>query len=82
MLDAFVVENREEIISRCRAKVATRTERPPATVETAHGVPMFLDQLLDELRDGPSADQEIAKAATRHGHDLLVQGYRLHRARL
>jgi hypothetical protein len=36
---------------------------------------MFLDQLLDELRHGPSADLDITKTATRHGHDLLLQGY-------
>ena len=36
---------------------------------------MFLDQLLDELRHGPSADLDIARTATQHGHDLLVQGY-------
>ena len=36
---------------------------------------MFLDQLLDELRHGPSADGDIAATATEHGHDLLEQGY-------
>jgi hypothetical protein len=36
---------------------------------------MFLDQLLDELRHGPSAAFDITKTATQHGHDLRVQGY-------
>ena len=76
MLDEFIVANRAEIISRCRAKVATRKDPPPASpAEIVRGVPMFLDQLLGELRHGPSADLAIKKTATQHGHDLLVQGY-------
>ena len=75
MLDAVVAANRSEIITRCRAKVATRTEIPPANGKSDYGVPMFLDQLLDELRHGPSVDLNIARTAKQHGHDLLVQGY-------
>lgn len=75
MLHEFVTVNREEIISRCRAKVATRSDPTPTTVEIDHGVPMFLDQLIDELRHGPAVDSDITKTATLHGHDLLVQGY-------
>ena len=75
MLDEFVAANRSEIIGRCRAKVATRTDGLPGSEEIDRGVPMFLDQLLDELRHGPSAGQEIARTATQHGHDLLVRGY-------
>ena len=75
MLDEFVAANRSEIITRCRAKVATRTETPPANGKSDYGVPMFLDQLLDELRHGPSAAPDIVRTATQHGHDLLMQGY-------
>jgi hypothetical protein len=75
MLDEFVIVNRAEIIARCRAKVAARSDPPPTTAEIDHGVPMFLDQLLDELRHGPSADLDITATATQHGHDLLMQGY-------
>ena len=75
MLHEFVTANREEIIRRCRAKVATRVDPTPTIAEIDHGVPMFLDQLLDELRHGPSPDLNIAKTATQHGHDLLMQGY-------
>jgi hypothetical protein len=74
LLGEFITINRTEIIRRCRAKVAARSE-PAPNVEIDHGVPMFLDQLLSELRDGPSADFDIAKTATQHGHDLLMQGY-------
>ena len=75
MLDQFVEANRDELISRCRTKVVTRTDPPPALRDVDLGVPMFLDQLLDELRHGPSTDLEITKTATQHGHDLLVRGY-------
>jgi hypothetical protein len=36
---------------------------------------MFLDQLVDELRLGLSPNQAIVKTATKHGHDLLDQGF-------
>jgi len=75
MLDEFIAANRAEIISRCRAKVAARTDFVPPPGEIDRGVPMFLDQLLEELRHGPSADFQIMKTATGHGRDLLMQGY-------
>ncbi|MEO8074916.1 MAG: hypothetical protein ABI818_01225 [Acidobacteriota bacterium] len=75
MLSDFIIANRTEIITRCRSKVATRSDAPLTSVEIDHGVPMFLDQLLDELRHGASADSEITQTATQHGHDLLMRGY-------
>ena len=75
MLDQFITVNRAEIITRCRAKVTTRSDAPHTQKGVDHGVPMFLDQLLDELRHGPSADLPITRTATQHGHDLLLQGY-------
>jgi hypothetical protein len=77
MLDEFIVANYADITNRCRAKVAARTDPPRAGVAVDHGVPMFLDQLLDELRHGPSADLAITATATQHGHDMLLQGYTL-----
>jgi hypothetical protein len=75
MLHEFVTLYREEIIDRCRTKVATRSSPSPTKLEIDHGVPMFLDQLVDELRLGLSASSEIAKTAARHGHDLRRQGF-------
>jgi hypothetical protein len=75
MLDEFISVNRAEIIKRCRAKVATRSELRSTKGQIDHGVPMFLDQLLDELRHGPSPGTAITSTANRHGHDLLAQGY-------
>ena len=52
MLHEFISLNRDEIITRCRAKVATRSVPPPTEAEIDHGVPLFLDQLADALRLG------------------------------
>jgi hypothetical protein len=75
MLAEFVAVNRAELISRCRAKVAGRADAGAANAGVDRGVPMFLDQLLAQLRHGTSADEDIARTAAQHGHDLLVQGY-------
>jgi hypothetical protein len=74
-LHEFIVVNRDEIILRCRAKVATRTGPSPTDAEIDHGVPTFLDQLVRELRHGHSKTHEIARGAAQHGHDLLLQGF-------
>ena len=71
----FIEDNRDELIGRCRAKVATRLSPPATEAEIDRGVPSFLDQLVDELRHGPSTTQEISKGAIQYGHDLLLQGF-------
>jgi signal transduction histidine kinase len=75
MLHEFVTLNREEIVRRCRAKVATRSVPPPTKAEIDHGVLLFLEQLVDALRLGWSGSAEIADSALLHGHDLLRQGF-------
>ena len=71
----FIGTNRDELIRRCRAKVAKRVSPPSTKAEVDHGVPLFLKQLSEELRHGPSKTHEIGKSAMAHGHDLLQQGY-------
>jgi signal transduction histidine kinase len=75
MLHEFIAVNREEIIRRCRAKVASRSVPPPTEAEIDHGVPVFLDQLVDALRLGMTSSAEIGRSAVQHGHDLLLQGF-------
>lgn len=73
MLQEFIAINRDEIIRRCRAKVARRTMPPVTPAEIDHGVPLFLDQLVDVLRThGSLAD--IRTTSLLHGHDLQLQG--------
>ena len=74
MLYEFITLNREEIIERCRAKVATRSMPPPSEAEINHGVPLFLDQLVDMLQSGGGIG-DIDRTAGQHGHDLLRQGF-------
>jgi hypothetical protein len=75
MLHEFITTNRDEIIGRCREKVARRSVPAPTRAEIDHGVPLFLDQLVDALRRGLSSSPEIGRSAVMHGHDLLRQGF-------
>ena len=75
MLDAFVAENREEIIRRCRAKVEMRSIPTPTPAELEYGIPQFLDQLVDALQNDRSSASDIGASAARHGRDLHLQGF-------
>ena len=50
MLDEFLSINRDELISRCRAKVAKRPAPRPTETELRYGVPLFVNQLIEALR--------------------------------
>jgi hypothetical protein len=71
----FIDAHRDELIRRCRVKVAERSAPPPTGAEIDRGVPLFLNQLCEELRHGPSTTHEISKSAKTHGRDLLLQGF-------
>ena len=75
MLYEFIILNRDEIIRRCRSKVAARSIPPPTSAEIEHGVPLFLDQLVNALKRGHSSSPEIGNSAILHGHDLRRQGF-------
>ena len=75
MLADFVLSHRDDIIDRCRGKVALRSSPPPSAAEIDHGVPMFLDELINELQLGLSHNPDISNTATKHGRDLLRQGF-------
>ena len=74
-LSEFIEVNRDELIGRCRAKVSQRSSPPATEAEIARGVPLFLEQLVDELQTGASKTKEIGQSAVRHGQDLLQQGF-------
>ena len=71
----FICVYREEIIRRCKEKVAKRSAPVPTKAEIDHGVPLFLDQLVEALHHGQESNPQIGKSATLHGHDLLLQGF-------
>jgi signal transduction histidine kinase len=75
MLYEFINLNRDKIIARCRGKVAVRSIPLPTESEINHGVPMFLDQLVEALRLGAVGSAEIESTASQHGHALLRQGF-------
>lgn len=45
----FLVNNREELIARCKEKVAQRPRRAATDQQLVHGVPIFLEQLTRTL---------------------------------
>lgn len=45
----FLANNRDELISRCKEKVAQRPSRAASDKQLANGVPLFLDQLTRTL---------------------------------
>lgn len=88
MLHEFLTAHRTELITRCRNKVAKRFAPSEIPIALDHGVPLFLQQLVETLRleqREPHVDTvgaqptpvptEIGRAATVHGADLLRLGY-------
>jgi hypothetical protein len=82
MLHEFLASNRDELIQRCRSKVSQRNSPPATSAELEHGVPLFLAQLVDALRDDEfrrapkaAAKAENTRTAALHGRDLLNEGY-------
>jgi hypothetical protein len=77
VLHEFIGANRDEIIERCRGKAASRLVTPLTGAAMEHGVPVFLDQLANALKLGLTTSPDINRSASRHGHDLLRQGFSL-----
>ena len=88
MLHDFLTSNRQELITRCRTKVAKRFESTGTPAAVDHGVPLFLQQLVETLRieeTTPTRDAadsiptpaptDIGRAAALHGAELLRLGY-------
>ena len=48
-MHAFLSNNRDELIARCKTKVAQRPRRAATTEQLANGVPLFLEQLTRTL---------------------------------
>lgn len=76
MLHDFITTHRTDIIGRCLEKSHARLIAAHSRVPLDVGVPMFLDQLVDELRrDTPGRTDAITQAALQRGHDLFVHGF-------
>ena len=88
MLHEFLTSNRQLLITRCREKVAKRFEPTETQATIDHGVPLFLQQLVETLRseqdtgirtgkdsEPTPAPTEIGRAAALHGAELLRRGF-------
>jgi signal transduction histidine kinase len=75
MLHEFITANRDEIIARTRAKVAARPSPRATEEELKSGVPLFLDQLGETLRQSLVTMPAIGQSAAEHGGDLLRAGF-------
>jgi hypothetical protein len=87
MLHEFLTSNRQLLVSRCRENVARRfgPTEPSATID--HGIPLFLQQLVETLRgeqdtlvrgvesEPTPAATDIGRAAALHGAELLRRGF-------
>lgn len=52
----FLSNNRDELIARCKAKVAQRPKRVATAQQLANGIPLFLDQLTSTLQAEEEGD--------------------------
>src|ERR1700722_17067749 len=92
MLQDLIMANRSVLIDQCRAMVAGRSGSKPTDTELTHGIPVFLDQLIETLtiekasesvrsraeENSPRAyASEIGPMAALHGRDLLERGFPL-----
>jgi len=60
----FLTAHREDLIGRCRSKVAERGSPAVTSDEVEHGIPVFLGQLIKTLRVEESADPMDSRAVS------------------
>ncbi len=65
MMRDFLLNNRDELLSRCKARAAQRPERAATDVQLENGIPMFLDQLTRTL---------LAESRHEAGASLRISG--------
>jgi signal transduction histidine kinase len=75
MLHDFIVENRAELIERCRVKLAARAAPRVTNLELERGVPLFLDQFVEIVRSAAGPTTAMSTGASKHGGVLLHQGF-------
>ena len=90
MLYEFLIANRSELIDRCRLKVARRPAPTVTEGELAHGIPLFLDQLIKTLQmeqtaqpmrsrevSGPSDGGKLESTRSEIGETAVLHGREL-----
>jgi len=74
MMHTFLTNNRDELIGRCKAKVAARPKRAASEAQLSNGVPMFLSQLIRTLQaeDAGEHDQSVDISGSSGGDGLAL----------
>ena len=73
MMAGFLANNRDELISRCKAKVAKRPQRAATADQLSNGVPMFLAQLQRTLEaEEHHGEQESLRISGASGGETLA----------
>lgn len=88
MLRDFLISHRRDVVRRCREKAAEGFAPADSPDVLEHGIPLFLQQLIDALTNRPSPPAfegspdertqfppEIGRSAALHGAVLLRQGF-------
>lgn len=69
----FLSHNREELVSRCKSKVAQRPRRSATERQLANGIPLFLDQLIRTLAaEGAGNPDDGVRISGPSGGDSLA----------
>ena len=71
-MHTFLIRNRDELIERCKAKVARRPHRSATAAQLSNGVPMFLGQLTRTLAaEGAGDSDESLRISGASGGDAI-----------
>ncbi|MEA3158292.1 MAG: hypothetical protein QOK44_5881 [Betaproteobacteria bacterium] len=68
MLYEFLSEHRDELMSRCKAKVAKRSTPRASNEELKHGIRLFLEQLIQTLRFEHSSSYSESRRVSGSSH--------------
>ena len=72
-LHTFLTNNRDELIARCKLKVAQRPQRAATEKQLANGIPLFIDQLTRTLEaEEANEDAESIRISGPSGGDSLA----------
>jgi hypothetical protein len=91
MLHDFLTVNRTILVDRCRVMVGSRSDPKATQDELVHGIPTFIDQLIETLTleqkwepQGKSLSvrnsrgevaSDVGTTAAMHGRDLFLKGF-------
>ena len=72
-MHTFLINNRDELIANCKAKVARRPLRAATIEQLKNGIPLFLEQLIKTLQaEADGRDTESHRISGAAGGDALT----------